>query len=84
MVGVKVSYDATDACGGPVTTSLSVASNEPEEDTPDWDIINSHFVDLRAKRSGTGERVYTISVTAVDAAGNQSVKTAIVKVRSTE
>jgi hypothetical protein len=83
MVGVKVSYVATDACGGPVTTSLNVTSNEPQENEPDWEVINAHFVDLRAKRAGTGERVYTISVTAVDAAGNQSVKSAFVKVRST-
>jgi hypothetical protein len=83
MVGVKVSYSAIDTCGGPATTSLSVTSNEPEEGADDWEVINSHFVDLRARRSGPGERVYTISVTAVDAAGNQSVKTAIVKVRPT-
>jgi hypothetical protein len=83
MVGVKVSYSAEDACGGPVTTSLSVTSNEPQDDAPDWEVINAHYVDLRAKQSGTGERAYTISVTAVDAAGNESVKTAIVKVRST-
>ena len=82
MVGVKVRYDATDLCGGLVATSLSVTSNEPHGDNaPDWDIINDHFVDLRAESSGRGERVYTISVKAVDAAGNQSVQTVDVKVR---
>ncbi|MGZ8851672.1 MAG: hypothetical protein ACXW3E_15270, partial [Thermoanaerobaculia bacterium] len=75
-------YDATDLCGGPVKSSLSVASNEPDDDnSPDWDIIDDHFVDLRAERSGSDDRVYTIYVNAVDAVGNRSMKTAIVKVR---
>jgi len=73
MVGVKVSYSAADACGGPVTTSLNVTSNEPAE----WEIVNRHYVDLRA----TPGRVYTIHVTAVDAAGNESVGTAMVTVK---
>jgi len=73
MVGVKVSYNAADACGGPVTTSLSVTSNGPA----DWEIVNRHYVDLRA----VPDRVYTIRVTAVDAAGNESVGTATVSVK---
>lgn len=82
MVGVKVRYDAIDPCGGAVIRSLRVASNEPGSViAPDWDVINDHFVDLRAESSGNGERVYTISITAVDDAGNQSTETAAVKVR---
>ena len=82
MVGAKVRYHATDLCGGSVTTSLSVASNQPlDDDAPDWDIINDHYVDLRATSVGGDERVYTISINAVDLAGNRSVETATVKVR---
>jgi hypothetical protein len=82
LVGVKVRYDATDPCGGAVIRSLRVASNEPGSvNAPDWDVINDHFVDLRAESSGNGERVYTIFITAVDDAGNQSAETASVKVR---
>jgi len=85
MVGVKVRYDATDPCGGAVTSSLRVASNEPHDvNAPDWDVINDHFVDLRAEGSGNGERVYTISITAVDDSGNQSTETVAVKVRTPE
>ncbi len=69
MVGVKVSYDAEDACGGPVETSLSVTSNERVGNIPDWDIVNKHYVDLRATRAGSEDRIYTISVKAVDGLG---------------
>jgi len=72
MVGVKVRYDAVDGCGGPVTTSLSVWSDGGE-----WDVLNGHAVDLRA----IADRVYTITVKAVDAAGNESTASATVRVR---
>ena len=39
----------------------------------DWEIVSNREVRLRAERSGNGaDRVYTITVTAVDAAGNTS------------
>jgi hypothetical protein len=85
MVGVRLKYHATDACRGPLTTSLSVSSNEPHNaEIPDWDILSDHFVDLRAEITGSGERAYTISIKAVDPAGNQSVENVIVKVRPPE
>lgn len=77
MVDVQVNYTATDNCG-PVTTILSVSSNEPEGKTGkdgvkgDWQIVNANLVKLRAERSGKSKagRVYTINVTVTDAAGN--------------
>jgi hypothetical protein len=85
MVGVRLRYRAEDACGGAVTRSLSVTSSEPHDaEAPDWDIINDHFADLRAESTGSGERAYTISIKAVDTAGNQSVENVIVKVRPPE
>jgi len=86
MVAVTVSYNVTDNCG-PVTTSLSVTSNEPVDGIgdgdmePDWEIVDAHHVLLRAERSGTTSgRVYTITITGVDSSGNSSSATVTVEV----
>jgi hypothetical protein len=82
MVGVRVRYHAADACEGAITTSLSVKSNQPARgDGDDWEVINDHFVDLRAASADGLQRAYTISVKAVDAAGNESTVSANVMVR---
>jgi hypothetical protein len=75
LVDVTVSYTVTDNCG-PVTNVLSVSSNEPVNAVaPDWEIIDSHHVRLRAERLGAGTgRVYTITITSTDSAGNASSK----------
>jgi len=84
MNNVTVSYNVTDNCG-PVTNTLSVTSNEPvnglgDGDTaPDWEIVDANHVRLRAERSGTGiGRVYTITITSTDSAGNSSSKQVLV------
>jgi uncharacterized repeat protein (TIGR01451 family) len=86
MVDVTVSYNVSDECGA-VATSLSVASNEPVNGlgdgdmAPDWEVVSPNLVRLRAERSGLGNgRVYTITITAVDAGGNASTATVIVRV----
>ena len=70
----------SDACG-PVTTTLSVVSNEavtaaPNQQgkagstSPDWQVVDDHHVLVRAERSVKGDgRVYTITIRSVDAAG---------------
>jgi len=86
MVDVTVSYTATDNCPG-LNCVLTVASNEPinglgDGDTaPDWIIVDSHHVKLRAERSGKGNgRIYTITTTCTDASGNVTTKTSTVVV----
>jgi hypothetical protein len=77
MVDVTVSYTSTDNSGNANVCSITVTSNEPGNGLgdgntqPDWEIIDAHHIRLRAERAGTGvDRVYTITVTCVDAAGN--------------
>jgi uncharacterized protein len=81
LVPVTVSYTATDTCG-PVTSSLSVTSDEPVTGhgqglagltSPDWKVIDVNHVRLRAERSARGDgRVYTITIKSTDAAGGAS------------
>ena len=81
LVDVTVAYTVTDNCG-PVNSSLSVSSNEPEngigdgDTSPDWIVVDAHHLRLRAERAGTGEgRIYTITITSTDSAGNSSSQT---------
>ena len=89
FVPVNVHYTAADACGA-VTTSLSVASDEPVTGagqglsgltSPDWIVIDEHWVLLRAERSPRGDgRVYTITISAVDVAGGVATQDVTVTV----
>jgi uncharacterized repeat protein (TIGR01451 family) len=79
LVDVALRYDVTDNCG-PVTRRLSVASNEPVGDEPDWIVVDDHHVKLRAERSSKAGRVYTITVTATDSAGHATARTVLVTV----
>jgi subtilisin-like proprotein convertase family protein len=86
MVDVTVSYTSTDNSGNASVCSITVTSNEPVNDVgdgntaPDWEIIDEHHIRLRAERSGNlNDRVYTITVTCVDGAGNAtSASTSVV------
>jgi len=86
MVDVTVNYTSTDNCPG-ANCVLAVTSNEPVNGTgdgdtsPDWEIVDNHHIRLRAERAGTGSaRVYTITVTCTDAAGNTTIKSTTVVV----
>jgi uncharacterized repeat protein (TIGR03803 family) len=85
MVEVTVNYTTTEGCGA-VSNALFVTSSEAVNapghgTTPDWMIEDSHHVQLRAERSGTGSgRVYAITVISTDNAGNSSTKTVTVTV----
>jgi len=86
MVNETINYTATDNCPN-LQCVLSVTSNEPLNNTgdgdtsPDWVVIDSTHVSLRAERAGTGVgRIYTITVTCTDASGNVTSKTTTVTV----
>jgi uncharacterized lipoprotein YddW (UPF0748 family) len=80
MKEITIDYEATDNCG-PVNTVLSVTSNEPVTGSlygnigPDWEIIDAHHVKLRAEKGPLGNgRIYTITITAADTAGNSAAR----------
>jgi hypothetical protein len=82
---IQVNYTATDACAV-ASCSLAVGSNEPingigdGNTSPDWEVIDADTVRLRAERAGPRNgRVYTITISCVDPAGN--VGTAQTRVR---
>lgn len=79
MVDVTVSYTSSDNSGVSNTCSITVTSSQPINGTgdgntePDWEVVDNHHVRLRAERAGNGgDRIYTITVTCVDAAGNST------------
>jgi hypothetical protein len=71
---------AGDSGSGLATFTVTGVSNEPEGDPPDIVITgsgNQYTVQLRAERDGSGEgRIYTITATAIDNAGNDTPATA--------
>ena len=76
MVDLYLDYTATDN-SGKVNLSLSVMSNEPVsglsggDKFPDWEILSHYHLRLRGERSPSGGgRIYTITISARDSAGN--------------
>ena len=88
MTPVSISANVTDNCAGAVSWAVTaITSDEPINGTgdgdtePDWRIASAHAVSLRSERAGTGDgRVYTITITARDAANNTSTATTNVTV----
>ncbi|MCC7265208.1 MAG: DUF5011 domain-containing protein [Candidatus Latescibacteria bacterium] len=82
---------AADLCDPSVALAITVTSNEPENGTgdgdtgPDWQVVDhgdgTASIALRAERKGNGTgRVYTLTVTATDEAGNTTSKSGKVTV----
>ena len=76
LKNVALIYTTADNCGK-VTNKITVTSTDPITGvhnggkSPDWIVTNDHLVQLRAERgNGKEERIYTITVTPVDGAGN--------------
>ena len=87
MRDVAINYTATDTCGGVNCQITNITSNEPINGTgdgdtsPDWEFVDANNVRLRAESAGGGVgRIYTITVTCTDAAGNSTTKTVEVHV----
>ncbi len=70
MVPVTISVAVSDAVDpNPICRVTGITSNEGS--SADWQIAGPLSVNLRAARNGKGnERIYTITVTCTDAAGN--------------
>jgi hypothetical protein len=89
MVDVMVNYHVMDNCdpSSAIACTLRVSSNEPINGTgdgdsaPDWEVVDSHHVRLRAERAANGDgRIYTISITCADSSGNSAARTVTVSV----
>lgn len=82
MKKTKVKYTATDN-GGNVTTAVTVSSNATDG-IKDWEIIDNGELRLKASRLADGSpRIYTITVTATDDAGNRTKRTTTIAVSET-
>ena len=76
-------YTATDN-GQNVTSDLSVTSNNTESTAKDFEVVNNHLVRLKASRLPNGEpRIYTITVTSTDEAGNKTTRSTSIAVSKT-
>ena len=87
MRPVSFAVSVADACGNATCRIVSVASSEAAYEKgvhrhePDWIVAGALTLQLRAERTGTGQgRVYTVTLSCADAAGNASSKTVIVTV----
>jgi hypothetical protein len=87
MVPVSISVVAVDDIDpSPQSHIVSVTSNQPanatgDGNTPsDWMITGPLSLDLRAERSGSGERVYTVTIATSDASGNTSTAATAIRV----
>lgn len=73
---ILLTYAASDNCGitnkqMTITSNEPVTSNDPEDQSPDWQIIDNTHIKLRAERLRSGKgRIYTIKITVKDASGN--------------
>jgi hypothetical protein len=87
MKEVTIDYETADRCGQEVSCTLSVSQDdlvkgaEDRNRAVDWEILDAHHLKLRCERAAKGKpRVYTITITCVNASGISSSKTATVTV----
>jgi hypothetical protein len=89
MWTIRVNYAVSDNCTpvNAIRRWLTVASDEPVNGrgdgntSPDWIVMTANTVQLRAERAGPRNgRVYTITIHAEDAAGNESTRNVTVTV----
>jgi hypothetical protein len=75
MKDVALHYSVND--NAPETNCVvTVASNDENGGTGYYEVVNAHLVRLKAAKLSNGQpRIYTITVTCTDAAGNTSRRT---------
>lgn len=82
MKKIKVKYNASDN-GGEVASVLTVSSNAGEQ-ANDWEILPNNEIRLKATRlPDDSPRIYTITVTATDTAGNKTKRSTSIAVSET-
>jgi len=69
-----------DSDAAPLVHIIGVSSNQPPDNDPDWEITGPLTLNLRAERTKGEDRVYTITIEAVDASGNRSQATTTVTI----
>ncbi|HKX32106.1 MAG TPA: endo-1,4-beta-xylanase, partial [Blastocatellia bacterium] len=76
MVDVNLSYGMTDNCDTGLASAITISSNQPTPAgaLPDWEVVDSNRVRLRARVTpgSNSSRVYTITLTAADSSGAKS------------
>ena len=88
MQSVQVQVISADGCDpvAPTCEITAITSTEPQsvnngDKSPDWQITGALSADLRAERLGNGAgRIYTLTVTCTDLAGNSTTQDAEVTV----
>jgi hypothetical protein len=85
MRDISVRYVTSDN-SNESSCSITVSSNALDSTSRDWEVIDNHKIRLKALRLRNGmARVYTITVTCTDAAGNTTRRTTGISVaRSNE
>ncbi len=79
---VSVNYTTSDNTGN-VKTAIAVSSNTTDG-IKDWEVLGDRLVRLKASRLADGTpRVYMITVTATDEAGNKTSRTTSIAVSKT-
>ena len=79
---VGVYYSTSDNAQN-VKTEISVSSNATDG-SKDWEIVDEHLLRLKASRLPDGSpRIYIITVTATDEAGNKTTRTTSIAVSRT-
>jgi hypothetical protein len=75
-------YYTTSDNAAEVQTSVAVTSNDPS--STDYQVLNNHLLRLRASRLPDGSpRIYSITVTSADVAGNLTKRTTSIAVSNT-
>ncbi len=83
MKKISVYYTASDN-GENVSSVLTVSSNDQESTIRDSEVIDNHLIRLKASRLPNGEpRIYTITVTSTDIAGNITRRSTSIAVSKT-